>query len=1541
MELSNIIRAAWSAVKVILKKTTPLLAERAAGKAPETVQSVDKTIIQNTLQRLAATKPDDSHTKSMLNSILHKIITPEYLDNPNVKNWLNNQSALIDLEQAVRLRSLGTPMPEELLSRLQTGYEKIALSGAQEAQGVVMGLIAILAESTIARVEDSGTASLTSAAYRELSSEVKDFRNKWENRTYSPQTIEVSEVITTGLEKNIAWLSEAFGSSKRARSVFGQALSPGDESVSYTIDREQLRIQVTDNILSANEDIICLLGGDGNGKSWIFAQAWMRCPNRPLTVIVVPDDINGSPCLEYCQSLLISKLLTQTKGIETIESKEQWLRVLQHWHSEPKPNTPRIVFFLDGINQRENIDWVQFIDTMSEVLAQLGGKLVFSCRQTFYKDRIRTRLPSRVITIEIPEWTIAELEKLLKEHGTSLTALDPDVVRSLRNPRIFGIAIKLFNSQQIAEFNELSINRLLFEHIRSGAVESNIISDVQFKTDICNHAESIVLRLKNEQLSDVYEFEMNSLAGKNGTERSISEQFVITSAGRFFEVTEENPNKYILKDEGLPLALGLTLVRTAREAYRKNKNVEDALSNILDPIAALDRTSNVLMGAILTAVLEELPSEITSTLIRSFVMLQNLDPSHYPEFRALFGVDPEAFLMALEGSTISNDTVSNLSWLTDAANDLRDNDHFEEALSCSVHRWLNMYSLSPDRMIMTPNTPEHAVEHGQRWSERKQQLDESIEALSEVEKSLLNNMNLTNHGDYSRLSLLAFQALAGRSLASYAISLRNWCFANSINGGFRSHHDVFDDLMHFNLVDWAATKDKLQEAAKIFKSDCTSRTGRWALVYILRTTGDSDDAHAANEIAETLTKDRPRFDGWRLLEDYCATDPCDPSSEEPYNIDTTVANYLAIAPSEIGRTRSHTRDDHFFTMAQPALARFRPDSAVKVLRAVADHVLTRELPEFRLAVNILRSNTVGLDRQIAKPYTEKGKEIAQAAMNSGKDENLEAWVAAQHALLVAFPHFSGDEQFAALLSHPKDKTVIWDLCWLLQPIESCVLERALTDAIREQNEVAQFRILFFAEHSLTLLNPQIKTLILSLLTSDHYHVRLSTLSLIQSIADPILLTGFLNSGWSALDLNPVEEKMEIFHGTQALVRALELRLLTFDEFLRRAPTSACDTLPEHLGAEAVSVISQHLNSAILKAIKFQVPENLPNIEKNIEGRYPPVLLSVSERISIDQGSDSHLDRISETSDAWYRRQKQHRDEAIYFEKNIADADAQLIVKSIKVGLISAIDDANPALVDSWHQTFLNLNNESLRNVHNVALLIAEVVSKREPLAGLRLFARLKTNSSHVRLTYARVKIDADAITCWRASDSEEIKKLCFARLDSMSNDYELSMEILAAIRTNRQNLIRDYVMDRRQRAEPAHRARAVMVAGLSPDEDWATSTIEMLKEESGFLHHAYKAAKYAMERHQWSRHWASQMRHAENPIDLWRFTILLSKVVDGRFASSDLTEGMASPLLKRFGPTLDDQIHNRIRKWKNKRQSKLFGMNAPAKSFITGYHDLS
>ena len=49
--------------------------------------------------------------------------------------------------------------------------------------------------------------------------------------------------------------------------------------------------------------------------------------------------------------------------------------------------------------------------------------------------------------------------------------------------------------------------------------------------------------------------------------------------------------------------------------------------------------------------------------------------------------------------------------------------------------------------------------------------------------------------------------------------------------------------------------------------------------------GDPDDAVEASVLSERLTEGEERLTGsWKLVEQYCTTDPCDPASAEPDNV---------------------------------------------------------------------------------------------------------------------------------------------------------------------------------------------------------------------------------------------------------------------------------------------------------------------------------------------------------------------------------------------------------------------------------------------------------------------------------------------------------------------------------------------------------------------------------------------------------------------------------------------------------------------------------
>ena len=129
--------------------------------------------------------------------------------------------------------------------------------------------------------------------------------------------------------------------------MFGQALSPEDASIAGTIDRSELRTQLANTIFAEPDgSVTAILGADGNGKSWIFAQAWARQSNRPLHHRDCPRRCQRSAfSRNACRDLLISKLLTQTGDGSTAEARDRWLRHFERWQNNSECNRPTIGCF--------------------------------------------------------------------------------------------------------------------------------------------------------------------------------------------------------------------------------------------------------------------------------------------------------------------------------------------------------------------------------------------------------------------------------------------------------------------------------------------------------------------------------------------------------------------------------------------------------------------------------------------------------------------------------------------------------------------------------------------------------------------------------------------------------------------------------------------------------------------------------------------------------------------------------------------------------------------------------------------------------------------------------------------------------------------------------------------------------------------------------------------------------------------------------------------------------------------------------------------
>jgi hypothetical protein len=1322
---------------------------------------------------------------------------------------------------------------------------------------------------------------------------------------------------------NADWLNDGFSNRKSAKTKFGQPLSPGDTKAKNVRQRkiliDKLHPYLTD---VKDKTTVFILGGEGNGKSWIIAQSWLILPNKPLMIFMSPDDFAETAGQNDFVELLIFKLIKQTGDVVTESTRERWRRRLKHWRSSKATYNPRLIAIIDGINQRPNSDWGRLIESIGDELNQLGGRLIVTTRTPYFRDCLKGRLSIDFIEIDVPEWTESELDEFLSGYDIKGSDLYPAVAKTLRNPRLLGIALELLDMAKIPNFEELSVSRLLFEHIRMSERDAPVPQPAkEFARRLQKHALEIVSRLKAKQQDDIniFDDDMGAVAD-----------------GRFFQAVDGDPTRYSLKDDGLTLALGFAVIDRLCTAKRNNRNLDVELDEILDPISALDDTADVILSALtVTTVNEYYEQDIATAFIKGFAVLQNPNQSQFPAFAGLAKIQSKGFMDAARLLSIAGAHHSNYDWIQMALIIAGRSRKAWQEMAKDVHLWLSVCSLSPKRGTFphSPNYPEEKLRRELEKNSRK--IEEELKALSNTEREIMDNL-LKEEGDLSALSRLAILLLIGKPLSPFAGSLLNWSFSYSLNSDHTAPYKEFMHLVSFNRVDWSQTRKALLDASASLRKANISKTGKWALVTILRATGHSEDGKEAQVLVEHLTKDMPRYPGWRLIEQYCATDPCDPESEEPENVARTAEQYAAVDVSKLFRGMVLSSEDHYFNMACSGIARFKPSVAIAKHREFAANVINRTGFAFRQGLIELRQHNALLTIKEAQALVKKRDDLKTTGSGNELTEN-DAWFISQYILLIAFPFLCAKDQVEILLSDKTNETVILDLLDRAKPLCEHEFESLIGSVCAENNEHKQFLLLELAKSTSVPLSAIARIHISKLLQSKSNLVRAIALGVVAQSGDRGLLRQVAQSDWKARDAE-TEDGFEYWFGSIALLEAAAKGLIPHTQALDRISERLYGRAATMLDIEAVCDIARRIDVSINNAANLDGNLVAPDIELQVYpvAPYEPSRFSLHEPSSKTKGIKEFKEAMKLLSDreAFEQRQRRNYELFIKFKDRLKQANALIILDPLTLEEFGIIVAQAGELAERWYKLFMNIDESKLQTVYNFVLLLACAFMRKAPEKAINLFRRVKDSKPLVRFTFSKAGVQLDAVTTWAGVDDPMLNKLCFDKLGRLGTDFDLSIEVLAALLNGQQKLLTEYIEEKLQREEPTEISRGIMVAGFSDQSEFNSEIIKRYESYAGLIGSAQKAAKYAYERNVWARYWFEKMCQTDENEAFWYCAILFLKIVDGRVSiwqSKFKQEGRAIQL---FWPSIESLLGNRFHRWADHRNKKLFGMDAPVPIFF-------
>lgn len=1329
---------------------------------------------------------------------------------------------------------------------------------------------------------------------------------------------------TIGLElariANGQWLESAFNDQNEARKKFGQPLAPGDSGSAKTLSRKALIDPIKQYLNDpVDERIFCIHGDEGCGKSWLLAKAWMELEHKPLTVVMTADDFHsysrGMDTLEF----LIPSILEQTADSKSESTVKRWRTRFARWKGR-SCETVRLIVVIDGLNQKPNEDWGRILDSMNYDLAPVGGKLIFTVRTQYYRNTIKRRMNSELQEVEARPWEREELEEILSDAGVPLASLSEPVRESLSNPRLLGIALNLLDKKSIQSLEELNVSRLLFEHMRQCEKDLPEMHTVpMFARELQKHAETILDRISKQNLDDLKAFDVD---------------LTPVVENRFFCQLDNEPTKYTIREEGLALALSFALLGNLKTAFRNKRDIGDEFQRVIEPISALDQTADVVLAALIVSCIgEDYQEDIPEVLIKGFANLQNLNEDDIGAFSKLINHNPHAFMRTFKDLCLRNARPNNFDWVLYALASGSAEPSLWEQMSNEIKQWFYLHSLSPDL-----NIHHHANATADKLSQEREKaqsdIQRKLQALSSLENRLLSKL-LQVEGNLSNLIRHALLLLAQKPLATFAESFINWSFAVALNSDYDMPRNEFRHLLRYNTVDWCETRDALVRASMFLRNDEISSVGRWALIRLLSATGAPEDDEYAEKLHRELTKDREQFKGWRLIENYCEVDPCDPGSPFSTRIANTSTKYAEIDVSKLCAHPGQSEEDLFLEMARPGMARFAGRAAVaKHLELFNELLLRLELPLLYCAHSLL-DHRVLVARQAALRIVSRIQAL-YGATNLKCDDNHKTWSAVQLLLQLVFPVLTAEEQIEALLHDSSGDNYSTNLLPFAKPLDSGSFSSRLMKSVEVEDLRKQSFLLSFAASTKTSLDSESRRLTGELTSSVSTKVRAAAFALIANLKDPELLKLVAESNWQAGSTDKHEE-YENWAGSIVLLKAVEGGYCHGEAVVSRIAQSLYPASIGVFAGVALQLVVRKLEQAIHNVLQLDLNKAAPEIVLNAPQGEPlaPYTFTLSSRAQ--NPSDPIADfkqHMEDRKDENFH--KKLRESFKAFSSDLSNQEAHIILEHFDLIGIRNICQVAHGFSNSMYDLFTSVASDKLPLVGNLIVFLASAISQSEPQKAVQLYRLANGFTPFVRYTYTSSEIPLITWALWHGHDHPDLNKLRFERLDESMNNQAIFQEVLAALLNKKENILKEYISSRLNDGRPYFNARALVATGFCDNSAWHEDILSRYSDVAGFVGEAHKASAYAYERNLWAKHWYNLMSSAGSADDYWRYSVLFLKVLDGRF---DLWKGSfaLNPLATSFEQTLRSSQKQRIKKWATHRIKKLFSDDVPNEVFIRGW----
>lgn len=1349
---------------------------------------------------------------------------------------------------------------------------------------------------------DLGGESLDSLNFEEIN-------NFFECHVFSiTEDIELDELKFLS-QKNQEWLLESFSNNRAAKHSFGQPLAPNDPNLPKLLPRESLINRIHHNLFT--EDINFILGKEGVGKSWVTAQSWLFFEDKPLHIFLCAQDFSQLATSDL-EDFLIKKIIEQTNDEDNQVTFQKWKDVFKKWENDSGEHNINLLVSIDGINQKPDVDWPLIINKISRQFKSKKVKILVTSRTTFFNERVKRKIINDYKTVTVIDWSEEERNEILIQKEINPITLTASVANSLLNPRLLNIAISLFDKQKIQKIDELDVNRILLEHIRQ--MESEYYGDMtysEFLINLQNHAKEIINRLVKDEKDDLNYFKGNLNA---------------VAEGRFFEVIEDDLNSYKLRDEGLSFSLGLEIVLQLNRMKSNGKNLDDGLAKVIEPINALDKTSDIIISSLTILIFEPnyYSKEVLTALVSCFISLQNTNESHLGYFSTIVERKISDFINILKELCLNGGSQPNFNWVEKSIICIP---HTSQSWLCieeQIKTWLQYYSLSPEKNLSSFSKKDDK-DRLIALEKNKVKISEKLKELSTVEKKMMTQLT-ENTEDIDTLVITAFHILAGKPLAKFAPEFTKWSFGCSLNSSYSSPHKDFISLIRYNLVDWENTRTQLLNEAKILNSSDNSSVTQWAYIRTLYATGESSDAKFAEDLAKQLRNDA-YSGGWRRIENYCSTDPCDPESLEPENIVKAIQVCDELDVSQIWNDLNQTSESFLLHDIQTGLARFRPMEVISKHRELITDILCRTKYPLRCGIINIDQHNLLFTKEHVDRLLDFHKQDKDSELFDGLTENDKNFVN-QYSIMQTLPYIEPIQQIEILMNFKKEDNVFTDLIEIMEPITHQELNQVLDGKLQEHQLL---NLLYYANTNEIDLTEKYKRILKENLNSHNSFIRTEVFRAISIHENMDLLNDFIEINWSGLTTDTNDH--ELFYGSLLWLLSAKNNLVDEETAVANINPNIYGNASEYLSIIGLKKIAFAIDSIFKVIINTNI--DFPDLEiiENLS-----LKRNVTSLFSVDRREDNfnfeqNLKSLSESGEAFEKRHENQNQQFDNYISYLKTKGADLILNGMLPEAFAHIANSAPELKDEWFNTFSNLSSSRIPKFHNFVLLLAYTYSDNDAQKAQLLWDKISNSDYFTNITIGQEKIPLKQMSIW-GSKNRDLDLYRFELLDKALSDQQIYNHVFAAIVNNNENIIHDYVNHKINCVEPSQIARGILVAGCLDENSLSDELFDTYNDYNGIIGEAYKASLYMYERNIWSKYWLTKMLSTEDNEEFWKYMILFIKIVDLRFYKWKYSLLKDNVIFRKLYQSFKNDINNRCKKWQKERDKKLFGSEPPSPIYI-------